>query len=345
MDYTTNHNTKTRTNKHLSQEERFYIEKRLQAGATISSIATDLGRSRTTIYNEISRGTVDQIKQGKTVRLYFADAGQAAYNKSRTGSFSRLKVVPASAFIEWAKEKILGPSHWSIDACVGTAKRLGLFTADAMVCTKTLYNYVHEGLFLPVMTFPYIVNRKHTEYTYRKRKRNLGLSIDDRDTSVATREEFGHWEIDTIRGIKSKDEPVLITLAERKTRYNVQLMAASASAEDVASTVKAWLDKQMNGTIKSITSDNGSEFASLSVVCKDICPVYFAHPNSPWQRGTNERHNGLLRRFIPKGKALSQLSLETRKLVYEWINQLPRRILGYRTPLEMVIAELRRLVC
>lgn len=214
-----------------------------------------------------------------------------------------------------------------------------------MVCTKTLYNYVHEGLFLPILDFPCIVKRKRTKYIQRTRKRNLGLSIDDRSPAVDERTEFGHREVDTIRGKKGKEESVLVTLAERKTRFNVQLLANSASASDVTKAIVAWLGTMVMESVKSITSDNGSEFANLIEGCRTICPVYFAHPNSPWQRGTNERHNGLLRRFIPKGKALSELSIETLEVAHNWINQLPRKILEYKTPEEMFIEEILKLLC
>lgn len=151
--------------------------------------------------------------------------------------------------------------------------------------------------------------------------------------------------MDTIRGKKGKEEPVLVTLAERKARFNVQLLANSASASDVTKAIVAWLGTMVMESVKSITSDNGSEFANLTEGCRTICPVYFAHPNSPWQRGTNERHNGLLRQFIPKGKALSELSIETLEVAHNWINQLPRKILGYKTPEEMFIEEISKLLC
>lgn len=138
---------------------------------------------------------------------------------------------------------------------------------------------------------------------------------------------------------------MLVTLAERKTRFNVQLLANSASASDVTKAIVTWLGTMVKESVKSITSDNGSEFANFTEGCRAICPVYFAHPNSPWQRGTNECHNGLLRRFIPKGKALSVLSIETLEVVHNWINQLPRKILGYKTPEEMFIEEMSKLLC
>lgn len=166
---------------------------------------------------------------------------------------------------------------------------------------------MHEGFFLPILDFPCIVKQKRTKYIQRTRKHNLGLSIDDRSPAGDERTEFGHWEVDTIRRQKGKKEPVLVTLAERKTRLNVQLLANSASASDVTKAIVAWLGTMVMESVKSITADNGSEFANLTEGCRAICPVYFAHPNSPWQRGTNECHNGLLRGFIPKGKVLGNV--------------------------------------
>ena len=185
-----NHNTEIRTNKHLSLKERFYIERHLRLRASISSIATYLQRSSSIIYYEIKHGTVDQIKKDKLVVLYFAETGQLVYEKSRTGSFSRLKTNNASAFLKWVKHKIQGSSKWSIDACVGIAQKEKLFTLDMMTCIKTLYKHVHEGIFLPVFDFPCIVKRRRTRQIQCTRKRNPGLSIDDRSPLVDERTEI-----------------------------------------------------------------------------------------------------------------------------------------------------------
>lgn len=110
-----------------------------------------------------------------------------------------MKINNAIAFLEWTKHKIQRPSKWSIDACIGIARKEKLFTSDVMVCTKKLYNYIHEGLFLPILDFPCIVKRKRPKYIQRTHKRNLGFSIDERNPAVDERTEFGHWEVDTIR--------------------------------------------------------------------------------------------------------------------------------------------------
>ena len=94
---------------------------------------------------------------------------------------------------------------------------------------------------------------------------------------------------------------------------------------------------------KTITSDNGSEFSNLEMSLKDVTDVYFARPYAPYERGSNERHNGLLRRYIPKGKAISDYSTEAIQRIYQKLNNLPRRILDYQQPAVLFEQELAKL--
>ena len=347
MDYT-NHNTSLRTNKHLSYEERFYIEKQLQANVSKSAIAKALGRSRTTIYTEIRRGTVVQIKQGKPILMYLADRGQSSYETSRKGSFNTLKAGAIEAFLTWIEHMVL-KDKWSIDASVGYAIRHHLFARDAMVSTKTLYNYVHQGILqIAPIDLPLMVRRSTRKARIRKHKKHLGKSIDLRDESILHRKEFGHWELDTVRGIKDKQDEVIVSLLERKTRAYVTLRSPSAKATDIAITLQNWL-KRCNEALdgkalcKTITSDNGLEFSSITDLESDTLQIFFAHPYAAWERGSNERHNGLLRRFIPKGTPIHTVSEATLKRATDWCNTLPRKILGYRTPREAFLDEIRKL--
>ena len=120
MDYN-NHNTTLRTNKHLNFEERFYLEKRIVLGDSITAISRALGRSRTTIYTELKRGTVIQIRQGKSQLVYLADAGQATYERQHVGSFNTIKIGAIGSFINWIESKTLA-DYWSFDAAVRYAK-------------------------------------------------------------------------------------------------------------------------------------------------------------------------------------------------------------------------------
>ncbi len=110
MDYI-NHNTTLRTNKHLNLEERFYVEKRIAAGDSVTAIATVLERSRTTIYTELKRGSVVQIRQGKAHLVYLADSGQLTYEQQHLGSFNTMKLGSIESFILWVEKyvKNIGP--------------------------------------------------------------------------------------------------------------------------------------------------------------------------------------------------------------------------------------------
>ena len=173
----------------------------------------------------------------------------------------------------------------------------------------------------------------------KKHKKKLGKSIAERPSSIDNREEFGHWEIDTVVGEKSKDDCVLLTIVERKTRNAIIHKIASKTAEAVTealNTIRNIYGDKFSDIFKTITGDNGSEFADLSILeAETDTKVYFTHPYSSFEKGTNERHNGLIRRFIPKRKRISDYSSDDIAYIEEWMNTLPRRILNYKTPEEL----------
>ena len=133
-----NFNTKKRNFKHLSEYERGEIYAMIKLGCSISSIARHLKRSRTTIYNELKGGRVEQIKNGHKVIVYYPDAGQRQYEKNRKNSKKKFKVLECVDFIKFV-EKSFKERYWSLDECYGRAKSEKIF--KNMVCTKTLYNY------------------------------------------------------------------------------------------------------------------------------------------------------------------------------------------------------------
>lgn len=334
-----NNNTESRKNKHLNFKERLIIELRLKDGFSAYKIAKELNRPINTILNEIRRGTTTQIKQGNYVEMYLADTGEAIYRNNRQNSCCTFKYLERIDFINYAVDKIKNHS-WSPDACVGNALAKGKFDRSQIVCTKTLYNYIDLGL-LPVINsdLPMKLRRNTKPSKVKQHKKKLGKSIAERPDSINDREEFGHWEIDTVVGNKSKDDCVLLTILERKTRNAIIHKIPSKSAEAVTEALKRirniYGDK-FSDIFKTITGDNGSEFANLSILeAETDTKVYFTHPYSSFEKGTNERHNGLIRRFIPKGKRISDYSSHDIAFIEDWMNTLPRRILNYKTPEEL----------
>lgn len=161
---------------------------------------------------------------------------------------------------------------------------------------------------------------------------------------VDSRERFGGWKIDTMNGLRVGKDQALLTLTERKTPYEVIIKIDGKAADPVDRALTALKEAAGNDfkvLFKTITSDN--EFAGLSTLLKDITEVYFTHRYSSWERGTNENHNGMIRRFIPKGTRIEDRALTTIRRVQDWMNNLPRKVLGYATPRECLLNELSEL--
>lgn len=344
MDYL-NDTPISRKNKHLTAYERGQIKLLHDEGLTPYAIGKRLNRPSNTIRNELKRGTVTQIKANKTVLIYYPDTGQAIYENNRKNCGTKFKLLECEEFIEHVTELFYNQNH-SLDAIYGAALRNNTFLRSKMVCTKTLYNYVDAG-FLKIknIDLPLKVKRSTKTKRIRHHKKILGTSIEERPEAINDRSEFGHWEIDTVIGKKNKSDDALLTITERMTRKEIIRKIPSKTAQSVQNAMLNLITEAGNAfskIFKSITCDNGSEFAQIATIEKITdTKIYFAHPYSSSERGTNERHNGLIRRFIPKGKCISDFSIDFIAKVQNWCNTLPRKILGYLTPNEAFEKQLR----
>lgn len=339
--------TQNRKYKHLSPFERGKIAALHKAGHSNREIARRLGRVHQTIANELKRGTTTQLMTGrKPYTAYFPETGQAVYEKNRKNCGAKSKLLEASEFVGFACHKIL-KKGWSPDAVVGFVKRKSSWKNKTIVSTQTLYNYIDQSLLsvrnidLPMKTK---LNTKSRRAVQKNRK-ILGTSISKRPAEIESREEFGHWEIDTVEGQKS-DDNALLTLLERKTRNYLAIKIDDQDHDSVDYAIKKLQDtfgELIPMVFKTITSDNGSEFSNLAMILDGVTDVYFAHPYASYERGSNECHNGLLRRYIPKGKAISDYSRQAIKRIYQTLNYLPRKILDYQQPAVLFEQELARL--
>ena len=235
-------------------------------------------------------------------------------------------------------------NDWSLDACVGRALVVDGFSKDEVVSTKTLYKYVDQRLLGIInLDLPMKTTRSTKQHRVRQNLRKLGCSFDERVPKIELREEFGHWECDLVLGKKTKDDEVLLTLCERKTRMFLVIKIPDKTADSVMAAFKE-LRKEYGAKwdqiFKSITTDNGSEFAKLS----DLEAVsYYAHPYTSCDKGSVERHNGIIRRFIPKGERIDKYSIDDIFGIQMWCNSLPRKILNYSTPEELFDSEMDKI--
>lgn len=320
---------------HLTKEKRAQIEILLRQGLPKAQIAKMVGIARSTLYLELARGTVEQLDSELRVkRKYFGDAGQRVYGAHRQNSRPPLKLVKAYAFVSYAETQML-EEKLAPDTICGAARRSGQFKET--VCAKTLYNYIDQCL-LKVRNIDLLlkVKRKQRTKAHPAHKRLYGMSIENRPKAVDQREEFGHWEIDTVVGRK-ESSAVLLTMDERTTRFRHIIKIPSRSAQAVEQgfqQLRAVYGERFSSVFRSITSDNGSKFARLPKLCPDV-PIYYAHPYAAYERGLNEKQNSLIRRFFPKGHSLDDVSPDTVQRVQDWINHLPRKSFHYACPAEL----------
>ena len=323
--------------KHLSLEDRVIIQIRLKDGWTVPEIAKAVGCCPNTVRNEIKRGLKPMYKNKRL--CYRAKNGQANYEKNRESCHRNYKILACSKFICHVLKMFNGPNKWSFDAIVGDAASFGRFPKSNMVCTKTLYNELASGnLPLSLFDVPEVLKRKRRKTKTHEHKRLKGRSIDERPAIVEERIELGHWEADTVVGQRNGKEAVVLTLIERVTDHYLAIHIPGKTSEAVMNAMKQLYSEyggQFSTIFKTITTDNGPEFEDFADVQQWGTDVFFAHPYSSWERAVNERHNGLLRRYIPKGVSMERYTSEDVLGFADNINSLPRKRLGYRTPEEL----------
>ena len=276
---------------HLQREERGAIQALKRQGLSNRAIARELGCSPTTVGNELRRGTPPRKSNKGRVPGYSAKRGEAVYRANRLRSRKPHKLSSCGAFVSWVAAQVRG-HKWSLDACVGYAKRHGLFPGNEMVCTHTLYNEAWAGnLPIGIMELPEAVKRKRTQSAKpRENKKNYGKSIDLRPEIASQRTEEGHWEGDTVVGKRAGKDAVVFSLLEKKTENYMAFLIPGKTSEAVMATMqmlKAEYGDLFAEVFKTITVDNGSEFADFAQCEAWGTEVFFAHPYTSWERAQN----------------------------------------------------------
>lgn len=347
-----NNISESRKYKHLNEKERYRIEILLKEGFKPYEIAQRMSRGIRTIEREITRGSVWLLNHDLTYRKeYCADVGQRIYEENSKNKGSGLKIGKDHKLAKHIEKKII-KEKYSPDAVIGEIREKKL-KFETTICTKTLYNYIDRGdVFLNLTNKDLPVKKEGKKRDYKKVKishKNLkGTSIEERPPEVDNREEYGHWEMDCVVGKREGKGAVLLVLSERSIREEIIIKIPSKTQEAVVAAVDSLERKYRSAfknKFKSITVDNGSEFLDYkglerSVMDKESkrLKVYYAHPYSSWERGTNENINKLIRRFIPKGTDIGKVSKKTIKYIEDWINSYPRRIFGYKSAKDMMSA-------
>lgn len=340
----------------LKHNDRIRLEALYNAGHKVAEIAEILHVHRSTIYNELKRGQYEHLNSDYTREMrYSADLAQRKYQENLKVRGTQLKIGNDIKLANYIEDKIINEDY-SPDAIIGelTAEgRWGEF--QTRICTTTVYNYIDKGIFLKVTNkdLPVKKNKKRKYNKVKKQKRaEAGESIENRPEAINNREEFGHWEMDSVIGQRGKSKNTLLTLTERKTRAEIIFKLPDHSAEAVVAAVDRLENRwgEMFKTVfKSITVDNGTEFAYCAELERSAIgegkrtKMYYCHPYSSWERGTNEVTNKMVRRRVPKGTNFDGRTEEEIQAVEEWINKYPRRIHGYKSAGQLFDEELKRI--
>ncbi len=340
--------TKVKKYKHLNESERYKIEGFLELKKSIKEIAEILGRDRSTIYREIRRGTIVRLDyELRKKKQYRANVAQRKYVANGKNKERSLKIGKDLRLEEHIRKKIL-KERYSPDAIIGEIKDKGL-KFKGMICTKTLYNYIDAGIFSGISNENLWEKRKRKKREYRALRRvsltnKMARRITERPKEANERLEYGHWEGDCVKGAQGTTTS-LLTLTERKTLEEIIIKLEQATQEEVRKAIDG-LEKKYGPVFKikfkTITFDNGSEFLGWKLLEVSILErnqqrmtTYFAHAYSAWERGSNENSNRIIRRFIPKGVNIADFSKKEIKRIEKWINNYPRKRLGYKTAKQM----------
>jgi IS30 family transposase len=321
------------SSRYLSQDDRIEIADGLARSEPVKAIAARIGRCYQTVYREIAR---NRKPDGRYQPWY---AHNRAYERRRR---PRLRRFAGDAGLREAVAGKLAKS-WSPGQISRWLRRRYRHRASWHVCAETIYESVYRGLIVPAGSQNLRTGRKYRHRRGRGRSRDGALkqsttmkSIHDRPAHVETRRQAGHWEGDLIVGAAQRS--AIATLVERKTRLTLLVgLPEGHSAQSVGDALISTFSKLPAGLRRTLTWDQGNEmFHHQRIELATDLRIYFADPHSPWQRGSNENTNGLLRQYFPKGTDLGVWTGDHLAQVAAELNDRPRLCLGDKTPRQMM---------
>ena len=315
---------------HFTLSERKYLQQLLSEDKSFREIATILERSPSSISREVRRNKAKYKPHCKTDNKYWYNHWRAEnlYIRRRREQHRRA-LKPNTQEWDFIIEGL--NKYWSPESICGRWRLLN--PNKKPLCISTIYRYIKRGE-LPEITAKTHLRRKNK----RKQTRNANYNtihpdriIPEWPLEIKSRSRLGDWEGDTVYGAVGKG--LLVTLVDRKSRYLCSGLLKSKVADETRKTMEKLLK---NLPIHSISLDNGSEFSEFKLLESNLkTQVYFAEPHKPWQRGTNENTNDILRFFFPKGTNFHEVSDEELEAVVYLINTRPRKCLNWKSPFEV----------
>ncbi len=306
---------------HLTREERYQIKALHESGMSGRGIARQLGRSHSTICDELRRG-----RMPRTGRYSPKRAERAILRSRRASGCQRRKLQGAL----WKRVRGCLLRRWSPEQTAGRLALQGAQTVSHSTIYRRIWRERQPSLLRCL---------RHGGKRYRRRGlagRHLipnRIDISLRPEIVEQKTRSGDWEADTIVGAGQQGS--VVTLVERRSAFSLLRAMPVKRAETAANLIVSAL-KSTGKAVQTITYDNGSEFCRHERVNAEIgCQSYFCTPYHSWERGLNEHTNGLIRQFLPKGKPLHTVSPNYLQAIEHNLNNRPRKRLNYRTPNEV----------
>jgi IS30 family transposase len=311
-----------RTFHHLTTEERYPIYIENKKGKSLSDIAKDISKHKSTISRELARNT-----------------GQRGYRHKQAHSMALQRHLdkPKATKMNEAMKQVITPwieEKWSPEQISGRLKALD----KPSVSHETIYRFLSADKAAGGELYK---NLRHQAKSYRKRygKNDYRgiipnrVDIDERPAIVAEKARLGDWEADTVIG--KGHQGGLVTLTERVSKLNLVIPIVRKEAELTKEAIIGAL-KPFAAWVHTITFDNGREFCKHTEIAQALgCKTFFAKPYHSWERGLNENHNGLLRQYFPKNQPLNQVTQDDANKALAGLNHRPRKNLNYKTPWEV----------
>ena len=327
--------------KHLDGEERGVILAEHRRGASLGAIGLLLGRSASTIGRELLRGRPD----GEAAQPYCAHLAAQRYRARRKGCGRRHKLVEGGWLHGFVRGKLVH-RRWSPEQIACRLKSMHPDDPSRLISHETIYAAIYAQPRGGLKAEMIAALRQHKPARGLRRTTLAGGSFAPETSRIIHRPEEikgrlvpGHWEGDLIKGAFNRS--AVGTVVERKTRFLILSKMRGCTADAALEGFTRQMKRLPAMMRRSMTYDRGSEMACHSELAQRLkIDIWFCDPHAPWQRGSNENTNGLLRQFFPKGTDLSTISQTELNDVARLMNQRPRKTLGWKTPEEAMAQEI-----
>lgn len=328
---------------HLTKLDRYKIEALLNTGHSAQEIAEEIGVHFSTIYREIKRCRMVQITTELVeVEKYNPDGAHRRYCENLKAKGADLKIGNDCALADYLEKKVVEDGY-SPAAALASIELEGL-EFPTTICVGTFYNYIEKGVFLRLTSadLPEKPKRKRPYHKVQTVKRPpAGDSIEKRPPEIDARETVGDWEMDTVYSSKKGKKDTLLVLTERKTRIPIMELMPDRTLESTVAALdrieRRFGSRLFRKIFRTITVDNGGEFADVKRLEQSALTkgkrtkIYYCHPYSSYERGSNENENKMIRRHFPKGTDFGKVTAVQVKRAERWIANYPRKILGWKT--------------